>query len=46
MPDTKNEKDMQHCFICYYVNTIRRWDSERELFTTTSYMQRLAPTPI
>jgi len=25
---------------------IRRWDSERELFTTTSYMYRPAPTPI
>ena len=25
---------------------ITRWDSERELFTTTSYMQKPAPTPI
>jgi len=25
---------------------IRRWDSERELFTTTSYIYRPAPTPI
>jgi len=29
-----------------YKKLVRRWDSERELFTMTSYMQRPAPTPV